>query len=155
MLFLSTFENKIDSKGRISIPAPFRSTLARSNGGLVLYPNMLKPYIEGCDTNRMGQYAEAADQLDQSSEDAEAYFAMMASAREMRIDSDGRIMLTEDLIEHAGLLPLENALFAGRGKAFEIWQPARYHDHNKAIKTRVSKTGMPRIDLKSASREGN
>ena len=103
MLFLSTFENKIDAKGRVSIPASFRNTLARSNGGLVLYPNMLKPFIEGCDTNRMAQYAEAADQLDQTSEDAEAYFAMMASAREMRIDSDGRIMLTDELIACAGL----------------------------------------------------
>jgi len=153
MLFLSTFENKIDAKGRISIPAPFRNALARSNGGLVLYPNMLKPFIEGCDTNRMAQYAEAADQLDQSSEDAEAYFAMMASAREMRIDSDGRIMLTEELIACAGLT--DDALFAGRGKAFEIWQPERYREHNQTIKTRVSQTGMPRIDLKSASKEGD
>ncbi|MEC8744380.1 MAG: division/cell wall cluster transcriptional repressor MraZ [Candidatus Puniceispirillaceae bacterium] len=152
MLFLSTFENKIDAKGRVSIPASFRNTLARSNGGLVLYPNMLKPFIEGCDTNRMAQYAEAADQLDQTSEDAEAYFAMMASAREMRIDSDGRIMLTDELIACAGLS--DEALFAGRGKGFEIWKPALYHEHNNAIKTRVSQNGMPRIDLKAASKEG-
>ena len=49
-LFLSTFSNKIDSKGRVSVPSRFRAALSGNNfAGVVVYESFTNKCIEGCD----------------------------------------------------------------------------------------------------------
>jgi MraZ protein len=47
--------------------------------------------------------------------------AILAAAREASFDSDGRIILPEDLIAHADLR--ERGAFVGKGRVFQVWNP--------------------------------
>ena len=60
-LFLSTYENKLDSKGRISVPAPFRSVLDSSGSPLYIYKSLTLPCLEGCGPGRIAQIVDAID----------------------------------------------------------------------------------------------
>ena len=144
-LFLSTFENKIDSKGRLSVPAPFRASLEANHAPLYLYKSLLVPCIEGCGPERINQIVDAIDQMDSLSEDAEILQTMLFSAQEMKIDSDGRMLLPAEFIEFAGLDG--TALFSGIGRSFQIWRPDRHQKRETDFRDRAAKQGVPRLTL--------
>ncbi|MDR0572257.1 MAG: MraZ N-terminal domain containing protein, partial [Rickettsiales bacterium] len=53
-LFLSTFENKIDNKGRVSLPSYFRDVLSKNEkSSIVLYESSINQCIEGCSILRI------------------------------------------------------------------------------------------------------
>ena len=46
-LFLSCYENRLDTKGRVSVPAAFRSSLTNENfAGVILFRSFTHNYIE-------------------------------------------------------------------------------------------------------------
>ena len=92
-LFLSTYENKLDAKGRVSVPASFRAVLDRNRSPLYIYKSLNLPCLEGCGTDRITQIVDAIDQMDSLSKDAEILQTMLFSAQEMKIDSDGRVLI--------------------------------------------------------------
>ena len=49
---------------------------------------------------------------------------VMAMARELPFDGEGRIILPAGLCEHAGID--DRAVFVGRGARFQIWAPESY-----------------------------
>ena len=63
-LFLSCYENRLDTKGRISVPAAFRSSLNNENfTGVVLYRSFTHNCIEGLPMSRMEKIANATDKM--------------------------------------------------------------------------------------------
>jgi len=57
-LFVGTVVNKVDRKGRVSVPASFRSTLAgQSFGGIVPFPSFKQKALECCAIDFMEQLA--------------------------------------------------------------------------------------------------
>ena len=90
-LFLSTYENKLDAKGRVSVPAPFRAVLDRNRSTLYIYKSLTLPCLEGCGPARISQIVDAIDEMDSLSKEAEVLQTMLFSAQEMKIDSDGRM----------------------------------------------------------------
>ena len=132
-LFLSTHDNKMDTKGRVSVPASFRKTLARADNGLILYPSPDKKCLIGCTEERMEFIAETIDQMDQNSPEAAVYMQLMASAHPVNIDADGRILLSTALIKYAGLSGM--VTFTGIGRDFQIWDAAHYAEYSAEIKS--------------------
>ena len=64
--FIGTFENKIDSKGRISVPATFRAVInAKSLNSVICYSSLTGPCIEGCGLDRIerGRMRELVKEL--------------------------------------------------------------------------------------------
>ena len=122
-LFLSSYENRIDTKGRISVPAQFRAALNNDNfGGVVLYRSFTNNCIEGLSMSRMACLANATDKMgvfDNSLDDLSAL--LFADARPLQFDVSGRIIIPNDLLKHAGIT--DTALFVGRGNSFQIWNP--------------------------------
>ena len=151
-LFLSTFENKIDSKGRLSVPAPFRATLEAHHAPLYLYKSLLVPCIEGCGPERINQIVDAIDMMDSLSEEAATLTTMLSSAQEMRIDSEGRISLPADFIEFANLT--QTALFAGIGRSFQIWHPDKFRQRDSAARENAKSKGLPKLTLNRPSSAG-
>ena len=149
-LFLSTFENRIDKKGRLSVPASYRSVLERVSGPLYLYKSLTLPCLEGCGAERIGQIVDAIDELDALSEEAETLQTILSSAQEMRMDPEGRMSLPADFIEFAGLE--EQALFAGIGRSFQIWHPEQYRQRETDSRNRAKQGGLPKLTL---SRRGS
>ncbi len=128
-VFLSTFQNKVDRKGRVSVPAPFRAALAGQNfAGVVLFPSMKgHRCLDGFGWDKVEELSASVAALDHLSDEREALQTLFASANQLAFDIDGRILLTEDLREVAGIG--ENAVFVGRGDHFQIWEPEAHKRH--------------------------
>ena len=126
-LFLSSYENRLDTKGRISVPAPFRASLSSEKfAGVVLYRSFTNNCIEGLSMSRMEQLASATDKMgvfDGTLDDLSAM--LFADARPLSFDVTGRIMIPADLLAHAGIT--DRAIFVGRGNSFQIWNPDAFH----------------------------
>lgn len=125
-LFLSTFINKVDKKGRVSVPASFRTVLSTEHfQGIIAYASFVHPSIEACGMARIESLSSAIDSLDPFSEEHDAFAtAILGGSTQLLWDSDGRVVLPESLIEVASIS--DKALFVGKGKTFEIWQPETF-----------------------------
>ena len=149
-LFLSTFEHRIDKKGRLSVPAPFRSVLESRSDPLYLFKSLTEPCLEGCGPERIGQIVDAIDTMDSLSAEVATLQTMLSSAQEMKLDSEGRIMLSADFIAFA---KLDNfALYAGIGRSFQIWLPSRYRTRESDARARAKTNGLPSLRLSLANR---
>jgi MraZ protein len=125
-LFLSCYENRLDTKGRISVPAAFRSSLNNENfSGVVLYRSFTHNCIEGVSMSRMEKIAGATDKMEMFDGELDDLSALIfADARPLQFDVTGRIIIPEDLLKHANIT--DTALFVGRGNSFQIWNPSDF-----------------------------
>ena len=141
-LFLSTHVNKVDRKGRVSVPAPFRATLAGQNyNGVIAYRSYRFPAVEALDMGRMEQLTASTDRLDLFSDEHDDISAtIFADAVQLPFDSEGRIMLPRELAEHAEIT--ERAAFIGRGRTFQIWEPEAFEKYQDAARARARAQGM-------------
>ena len=139
-LFLSTTINKVDRKGRVSVPAHFRATLSgQSFAGIVLYRSFTLPCIEGCGMDFMERLSESTQNLDVFSPEQEEITSLIfADSRSLPWDPEGRVMLSEDLLTYAGIS--ENAAFVGKGQTFQIWEPGAYTASADAIRNRAKQS---------------
>jgi MraZ protein len=128
-LFLSTFTNKIDSKGRVSVPVQFRSSLVNKEfSGVVVYESFVNDCIEGCNIERIRQISESIDNLDPFSQDRDVLAtALLGGSSQLSIDADGRVIIPENMLKKAGIK--DAAVFVGKGVTFEIWQPKKFEDY--------------------------
>ena len=61
-MFLSSYENKIDKKGRVSVPATFRSHLSSMGyNGFVTYPSFNHPALEASSQDRIEKLSNTID----------------------------------------------------------------------------------------------
>lgn len=125
-LFLSRYDNKIDRKGRVSVPAPFRSILASEPfGGIFAFPSLAQPAIEACGAGRMDMLAASVDELPPFSPERQALAtAIFERNHQLSFDSEGRIVLPPALADAVGIS--DTATFVGAGSYFNIWQPDAY-----------------------------
>ena len=149
--FLSTFVNKVDRKGRVSVPAPYRAALAgQPFQGIVAYPNLTQPALDAFGRDALEEMSrrrfdrtladgDIARALTGAGED-ELIETIMALARELPFDGEGRIVLPRPLAEHAGIG--DEAVFVGRGSRFQIWAPAAFESqHNAALSRARARLG--------------
>ncbi|WP_439817457.1 division/cell wall cluster transcriptional repressor MraZ [Zavarzinia sp. CC-PAN008] len=125
-LFMSTTTNKVDGKGRVSVPAPFRQVVAGTTfNGVVLYPSLSVDAIDGCPMERIEELSRSIDQFNPLGDSHTSFAAsIMAAATPLAFDGDGRIQLPEDLITFAGIT--DRASFVGLGQSFQIWEPEAF-----------------------------
>ena len=122
-MFLSSYENKLDKKGRVSVPATFRSHLSSMGyNGFVSYPSFNYSALEGCSQDRIEKLSKSIDSLNPFEENRD-YFAtsILSESVNFQFDTEGRITLTEKLLDHAKII--NNVLFVGLGQTFQIWEP--------------------------------
>ena len=63
-MFLSSYENKIDKKGRVSVPATFRSHLnSMGYNGFITYPSFNHSALEACSQDRIEKLSNTIDSL--------------------------------------------------------------------------------------------
>ena len=127
-LFLSSYENRLDTKGRISVPAPFRASIQNGKfAGVVLYRSFTNNCIEGMTMERMEQLANATDKMGVFDSELDDLTAMLfADARPLNFDVTGRVVIPEELLKHAGID--DRAVFVGRGNSFQIWNPDAFRE---------------------------
>ena len=121
--FIGSFVNKIDAKGRVSVPASFR-TLMQSKGqnAVALYPSVTAECLEGCGLDRIEAMVDSLEDTPVPSvEDDSIAYTIFGMARETAFDATGRIVLPADFMAHANLT--DRAAFVGKGRTFQIWEP--------------------------------
>jgi|TARA_Y100000294_G_C8282794_1_gene227517 MraZ protein len=144
-MFLSTYENKLDKKGRISVPASFRSYLSNLGyNGVICYPSFNNQCIEAWPQDRIEKISNAIDSLNPF-EEKKDYFAtsILSTSINLQFDSEGRISLTSKLLKHAKIR--NNMLFVGQGKTFQIWEPIIFEKFRVTAKR---KSNIHRASLK-------
>ena len=122
-MFLSSFDNKLDKKGRVSVPATFRSQLSSMGyNGFISYPSFNHSTLEACSQDRIEKLSNTIDSLSPFEEKRD-YFAtsVLSESVNLQFDTEGRVSLTEKLLEHAKIK--NNILFVGLGKTFQMWDP--------------------------------
>ena len=139
--FVSTFTNKIDAKGRVSIPASFRAVLERDGyaGGIYCYPSLDAPALD-CGGERLAQKIDGllSGLPDYSDERDELSVALYGDVQVLGIDGDGRIVLPEGLRAHASL---DAAItFVGLGDKFQMWEPGRFEKRRAEARNKVQIT---------------
>ncbi len=150
--FTSTVTNRVDAKGRVSIPSSFRKVLAAEEGEenlVYLRPNpMGEPVIEGFGQSFLDRLAEFADE-DPTFGDYDSVGDLLAgSIHPAQVDEAGRIVLPRDLRIVADIG--EEATFVGQFTKFAIWNPAAY----AAWKAENDEASRARLRALQAARRG-
>ena len=144
-MFLSSYENKLDKKGRVSVPASFRSYLSSLGyNGVVCYPSFNNQSIEACSQDRIEKLSNTIDSLNPFEEKRD-FFAtsILSESISLQFDSEGRISLSSKLLKHAKIK--NNMLFVGQGKTFQIWEPTTFEKFKAQAR---KKSNLYRASLK-------
>ena len=122
-MFLSSYENRLDKKGRVSVPASFRSYLSNLGyNSVICYPSFNNQSIEAWPQDRVEKISNTIDSLNPFDEKRD-FFAtsILSESSNLQFDSEGRISLLPKLLKHAKIK--NSILFVGQGKTFQIWEP--------------------------------
>lgn len=141
--------NKIDRKGRVSVPKPFRDAFKdQPFSGIYAYPLFKHPAIEACGEDFMRRLAESLEDLDVFSDDQDDLAAaVLERAHALPFDTEGRIVLPKELLAHAGIT--SEAVFVGRGARLQIWEPQAY-EANSAKAFERARTRGATLSLRRA-----
>jgi len=126
--FVSHYMVRLDAKGRVSVPAPFRAVLARDGfDGLYCYPAFERPALDAGGNALLTEIEALMAGLPLYSEQREQFsLALYGTSETLKIDGEGRVMLSEGLKRHAGIT--EAVTFVGLGHKFQIWEPGRFQN---------------------------
>ena len=92
-MFLSSYENKLDKKGRVSVPASFRSYLTSMGyNGFIAYPSFSSESLEACSQDRIEKLSNTIDSLNPFEEKRD-YFAtsVLSESENLQFDTEGRV----------------------------------------------------------------
>ena len=144
-MFLSTFENKLDKKGRVSVPASYRAFLSSLGyNGIICFPSFNNQSIEAWSQDRIEKISNTIDSLNPFDEKKD-YFAtsILSESTNLQFDSEGRILITQKLLKHAKIK--NSMLFVGQGKTFQIWEPTAFEKFRVSA---MKKSNINRANLK-------
>lgn len=138
-LFMDSILNKVDSKGRVSLPADYRAIVKELNSEIVCYRSLTSPCVEGCLEDMLDKLASeienSTDFFSQTQDDLTNL--IFGDAKRFSFDSTGRIVLTEKLLNHAQIT--DSAVFVGKGRKFQIWNPQNWQLEEERIRREVLK----------------
>ena len=138
-LFLSQYINKVDKKGRVSLPSSFRNVLPKENKNeIILFKSLKFPSIEGCSFERINRIASRIDELDIFSDDQDDFATSIFSETvPTNLDNEGRFLIPEKLKEYSNIS--SEVTFIGQGYYFQIWEPKAAIDRQKKSRERLIK----------------
>ena len=143
--FLGTHQTKLDAKGRTSVPAPFRAALKRASeagtAALILRPSHKHPCIEAWPAEVFDTLATPLESMALFADDSDDLTtALYADAWPVEADKEGRIVLPDSLVQHAGLT--DSVVFMGLGRQFQIWEPAAAARRTAEARDRARTRGL-------------
>lgn len=122
--FFGNHENRLDAKGRVSVPAGFRAALRGDTEAvsLVLRPSHIPGCVEAWPRAAYDGWQRKLDALDHFDPQRAALATLLyGDAQLVESDAQGRILIPGELAALAGLKDAVN--FSGQGDHFQIWEP--------------------------------
>jgi len=132
--FLATFVNKIDAKGRVSVPSKFRDIL-EAQGSRTIYARTSTsgPAIVVGGIDWMEKLHSLVEDHDPTGEVHDDFaYTLLGDTVELNMDSEGRVAFPDDLVRFAALD--EAAAFVGLGSYFEVWEPRALEERKVAAR---------------------
>ena len=124
--FVSHHMLPLDAKGRVSVPAAFRAVLARDGfDGLYCHPALDRPALDAGGNALIAEIEALLTGFPPYSEEREQFsLALYGTSETLKIDGEGRVMLSEAHKAHAGIA--DAVVVVGLGHKFRIWEPGRF-----------------------------
>jgi MraZ protein len=124
--FVSHYLLRLDAKGRVSVPAAFRAVLTRDSfDGLYCYPALDRPALDAGGSALLAEIEALIAGFSPYSDLREQFsLSLYGTSETLKIDGEGRVMLTDKLKAHAGIT--DTVSFVGLGHKFQIWEPGRF-----------------------------
>ena len=135
--FVSHFTNRLDAKGRVSIPASFRAVLARDGfEGLYTHPSLDAEAVDCGGHALLHEIDGLLNALSPYSEERDLFStALLGTSEILKVDTEGRVILTDSVKAYAGITT--EATFVGHGHKFQIWEPGRFRLRLEEARNRV------------------
>jgi MraZ protein len=135
--FVSHFQNRLDAKGRVSIPASFRAVLARDGfEGLYVHPSLDADAVDCGGHALLRDIDDLLNRHSPYSVERDLFStALLGTSEILKVDPEGRVVLSETIKAYAGLTT--EVIFVGQGHKFQIWEPSRFQAHLEEAKLRV------------------
>ena len=135
-IFLSSFVNRIDKKGRVSVPASFRAALGADVSGIVVFRSLHDEALDGCSITHLELLSQSLEKQDLPPDVYELIeTTIFGGAVQLPFDGEGRISLPHNLVSSVGIG--DEAAFVGRRKTFQIWNPEKLSAHENDARGRA------------------
>lgn len=154
-IFLSSFINRIDKKGRVSVPASFRAALGADTSGIVVFRSLHYEALDGCSIAHLELLSQSLEKQDLPPDIYELIeTTIFGGAVQLPFDGEGRVSLPHSLIAGVGIG--EEAVFVGRRKTFQIWDPKKFaaHESDARGQARAKDISLSKIIAAVTSRAG-
>ena len=136
--FVGKFLNKIDKKGRVSVPALWRRKLLGAEfSGIVAQLTNGYNSVDGYSQKYLERYQEWLDKQDPLLEGNEYEATLIFGSSMLPFDKEGRVLLP-DLIRKKAKLK-NDALFVGMGRRFRIWEPSSFEGYEDKAREYMNK----------------
>jgi len=124
--FLSNATNRIDAKGRVSVPAAFRTVLTRLDvQELYCLQDFVFPAISVGGPDLLDRYEKQIEALDPFTEEANRLSLLIHGGGVfMKLDGEGRLVMTDFIRSYTGIT--DEVTFVGRGQYFQLWKPKAF-----------------------------
>ena len=140
-VFTGTHTNKVDKKGRVSVPKTFRALFEREVfQGVYVFPSFRQPALEACPESFMERIVDSLEDLPMFSDEQDDLSIIIESAERLAFDPEGRVVISDGFCDAAGI-GIEIA-FVGRGRTFQLWAPKAYASARKPAFERAKTRGL-------------
>ena len=135
--FVSSFTNRLDAKGRVSIPASFRAVMARDGfEGLYVHPSLEAHALDAGGNGLLREIDALIATLPPFSDERDHFSTALYGISEvLKVDPEGRVGLTDTLKAHAGIT--DAVTFVGLGHKFQVWEPSAFQRHLDEARAKV------------------
>ncbi len=131
-MFFSTYENALDAKGRISIPAAFRAALGGEQEIYVYPATDGSGFLEAGGTALIKKNQKLIRRMNPQSGAGRAFqHAFFTRSARPKMDDAGRIRLPDKLLQAAGIT--KDVVFAGADDRFRVWAAETFAEHDEQM----------------------
>ena len=128
-MFLGEYRNRLDSKGRVAVPARFRGEL----GDNVI---ISRYFTDGClaiytEEAWMEKYKQIISMPDNKADTRNMVRILTAYTHQVPFDTQGRILVPGSLIDKVGLK--KNCVFIGAADHIELWPEEKWEEYNNSL----------------------
>ena len=136
--FIGRYLNKVDKKGRVSVPAGWRpSLISKDFSGIIAQSSLSEKAIDAYPRDYLELLQGKLDLNDPLLEENEYESTVLFGGSVLSFDSEGRVVLSDSLRNEINLT--SEALFVGMGRRFRIWNPKIFNEYLVRAKSYMDK----------------
>ena len=136
--FIGRYLNKVDKKGRVSVPAGWRpSLISKDFSGIIAQSSLSEKAIDAYPRDYLELLQGKLDLNDPLLEENEYESTVLFGGSVLSFDSEGRVVLSDSLRNEINLA--SEALFVGMGRRFRIWNPKIFNEYLGRAKSYMDK----------------